>query len=42
MKIVVVGAGGIGTCLIKFLSEEHHEITVIDKRPQVIETVTDR
>ena len=42
MKIVVVGAGGIGSCLIRFLAEEHHEITVIDKSPKVIETVTDR
>ncbi|MBQ3374853.1 MAG: Trk system potassium transporter TrkA [Erysipelotrichaceae bacterium] len=42
MKIVVVGAGGIGACLIKFLAEEHHDITVIDKSPKAIETITDR
>ena len=42
MKIVIVGAGGIGTCLIKFLSEEHHEITVIDCKPRVVEAMTDK
>ncbi len=42
MKIVVVGAGGIGSCLVRFLAEEHHEITVIDTKPQVVEAMTDK
>ena len=42
MKIVIVGAGGIGTCLIRFLSEEHNEITVIDSKPEIVEAMTDK
>ena len=42
MKIVIVGAGGIGSCLINFLAEEHHEITVIDSKPRVVEAMTDK
>lgn len=42
MKIVIVGTGGIGTCLVRFLSEERHEITVIDTNPHVVEALTDR
>ena len=42
MKIVVIGAGGIGSCLVRFLAEEHHEITVIDTKPQVVEAITDK
>ena len=41
MKIVIVGAGGNGSCLIRFLSEEHHDITVIDKNARTIENITD-
>ncbi len=42
MKIVIVGAGGIGSCLIRFLAEEHHEITVIDTKPRIVESITDK
>ena len=42
MKIVIVGAGGVGTWLVRFLSEENHEITVIDKKSHVVEALTDK
>ena len=41
MKIVIVGAGGVGTWLIRLLAQEHHEITVIDTKSQLIESLTD-
>ncbi|MCR5067420.1 MAG: Trk system potassium transporter TrkA [Erysipelotrichaceae bacterium] len=41
MKIVIVGAGGVGTWLVRLLAQEHHEITVIDTKAQLIESLTD-
>ncbi|MBQ4252409.1 MAG: Trk system potassium transporter TrkA [Erysipelotrichaceae bacterium] len=41
MKIVIVGAGGVGTYLVRFLTQEHHEITVIDTKRHVVEAMTD-
>ena len=31
MKIIIVGAGKIGTSVARTLSEEGHDITVVDK-----------
>ena len=33
MKIIVVGAGKVGYSVAKILSEEGHDITVIDRNP---------
>ncbi len=39
MDIVIVGAGKVGTNLTKLLSLENHNITVIDQKHRVIETL---
>lgn len=36
MKIIVVGAGKVGYSVAKILSEEGHDITVIDRNPETI------
>ena len=36
MKIVLVGAGKVGTTIIRFLVEEGHDITIIDNNLKVI------
>ena len=40
MKIIIVGCGKVGMTLIKQLSREKHDITVIDKSAEVITDVT--
>lgn len=39
MRIVIAGAGRVGSNIVKDLSEEGHDITVIDKDPQVVENI---
>lgn len=39
MKIVVVGSGKVGLALVKYLSEEGHDVTVIDNDRQVVDNV---
>ena len=39
MKIIIAGAGKFGKELVKQLSQEKHNIIVIDNRPDVIEEV---
>ncbi len=39
MKIVIIGAGKLGSNLVTLLSQEDHDITVIDTSPKTIETV---
>lgn len=39
MKIIIVGDGKVGVTLTEFLSQEGHDITVIDRDPKVIENV---
>ncbi len=39
MKIIIVGCGNVGTTLTEQLSEEGHDITVIDSRESVVENV---
>ena len=34
MKIIIAGAGAVGTHLAKLLSREKHDITVIDQNPE--------
>ncbi len=41
MNIIIVGGGKVGITLTKKLSEEGHDITVIDNDPQAISNVTD-
>ena len=36
MKIIIVGAGKVGYSVAKILSEEGHDITVIDRNPETI------
>lgn len=40
MKIIVVGCGNVGITLAEQLSQENHDITVIDTRETVVENVT--
>lgn len=37
MKIIIAGAGAVGTHLAKLLAREHHDITLIDDTPERIE-----
>lgn len=39
MNIVIVGAGKLGRILTKHLSAENHNITVIDNKPSVVESI---
>ena len=40
MKIIIAGAGAVGTHLAKLLSTENHNITVIDESPEKTEALT--
>ncbi|MBQ4357248.1 MAG: Trk system potassium transporter TrkA, partial [Acholeplasmatales bacterium] len=42
MKIVIVGAGKIGSAIVKHVSEENHEVIVIDDDPKVIEEIVNQ
>ena len=42
MKIVIVGAGKIGSAIVKHVSEENHEVIVIDDNPEVIEKIVNQ
>lgn len=39
MKIIIAGAGAVGTHLAKLFSLEHHDITLIDDRPGRLENL---
>ncbi len=39
MKIVIAGAGAVGTHLAKLLSREHHDITLIDESQEKLEGI---
>ena len=39
MKIIIVGAGKVGYSVAKILSEEGHDITVIDRDAKALEEV---
>lgn len=40
MRIVIVGCGKIGLSIVKQLIAEKHDITVIDKNPEIVNDVT--
>ncbi len=40
MKIIIAGAGAVGTHLAKLLSDENHNITVIDENPDKTEALS--
>ena len=39
MNLLIVGAGKIGHAITAQLSKEGHDLTLIDKRPEVLEAV---
>lgn len=39
MKIIIAGAGAVGTHLAKLLSKERHDITLIDEQPERLDGV---
>jgi len=39
MRIIIIGDGKVGTTLVSHLSSEGHNITVLDKNPDVIESL---
>lgn len=39
MKIIIAGAGAVGTHLAKLLSRERHDITLIDEKPDRLENL---
>ncbi len=41
MKIIIVGAGEVGFHLARILSQERHDIIVVDRNPQQIERVNE-
>lgn len=40
MKIIIAGAGAVGTHLAKLLASEHHDITLIDEDPARVEDIS--
>ena len=42
MNIVILGAGEIGSYLASILSEEHHNVTLIDKNPNILEKISQK
>jgi trk system potassium uptake protein TrkA len=42
MKLIVCGAGVIGSNLAKYLSEERHEVTLIEQKTSVADRVTEK
>ena len=40
MKIIIAGAGAVGTHLAKLLSRENHDITLIDESPEKLEDLS--
>lgn len=40
MKIIIAGAGAVGTHLAKLLSREHHDITLMDEAPEKLEDIS--
>lgn len=40
MNIIVIGGGKIGTTLVASLSGEGHDVTLVDRNPEVIDQVT--
>ena len=36
MNVVIIGAGKLGTLLTKHLSQENHDVVIIDKNSSII------
>ena len=41
MNIIIVGRGKVGCTLVEALSDENHDIVVIDSRPEKVSALTD-
>ncbi len=41
MRVVIVGAGEVGTYLAQFLIDERHDVSLIDSDPEKIERISD-
>jgi trk system potassium uptake protein TrkA len=41
MKVVVCGAGQVGSAIARYLSREENDVTVIDNNPQIIRQISD-
>ena len=42
MKILIVGAGAVGFNLAKQLSKEGHDISVVEKDPNLVKLITEK
>ena len=42
MKILIVGAGAVGFNLAKQLSKESHDISLVDKDPELVQRITEK
>lgn len=42
MRIVIIGAGKIGEAIVKHVSNEEHEVVIIDNNPDVIEKMVNK
>src|SRR5574341_1660985 len=42
MKILIVGAGAVGFNLAKQLSKEGHDISVVEKDPDLVKRITEK
>lgn len=40
LKIIIVGCGKVGCTLVEQLSHEGHDITIIDKNPSIVQSLT--
>ena len=41
LKIIIVGCGKVGSNIVEQLSQEGHDITIIDNNPQKVQELTD-
>ncbi len=41
MQIVVLGAGTVGRNIAAMLAQERHEVTVVDRNPELIQRIND-
>ena len=41
MKVIICGAGQVGFGIAERLSAEQNDVTVIDRSPELIQTITD-
>ena len=41
MKVIVCGAGQVGSSIARYLASEHNDVTVVDQSPDLIRRITD-